>query len=212
MEIFKKLLISVLSIPLVVSALMLMMSAPEQAKATRYFDKYSKGKCDVPPTWTGPIRGKKRWVPTFINKRGKPHAFCDRQTGLVWEAEPSDDEFVWGVGEEIDDTSSAQRHCINRIVEGEDGQKGWRLPYAPELASLIDTSSSTCGPPVAFCLPDGNPFRNVQPGDYWLASEVAGRPSDAWFVTIGGGGVFDFTKKATFLAWCVRGAMSTDGY
>ena len=44
--------------------------------------------CAVPPTWKGEIKGKERWVPTYIDKKGKPHAFCDRQTGIVIQRTP----------------------------------------------------------------------------------------------------------------------------
>jgi hypothetical protein len=165
--------------------------------------------CAVPPTWSEVIPGDKRFVPTtFVDPaKNKPSAFCDRETGLVWETVPSTDTFVWG---DISSASppSAQRHCINRIV-GTNGQKGWRLPSIAELASLVDTTSTSCTEDSK-CMPDGSPFETGPLAPYWSASELAGKPTDAWIVDFGDGKVLSETKHETFLVWCVRGATDAD--
>src|SRR4249920_1067083 len=55
-------------------------------------------------------------------------AVLDKETGLVWERSPQTTSARWSV---------ARRTCIEKSVGG---QKGWRLPYLEELASLVDTS------------------------------------------------------------------------
>ena len=73
-------------------------------------------------------------------------AVLDNNTGLVWEKSPQGLSSSW---------DQARFTCINKTVGG---QKGWRLPSVPELASLIDPSVVPPGP----TLPPGHPFLNVQ--------------------------------------------------
>ena len=57
------------------------------------------------------------------------------------------------------------------------GRKGWRLPSAPELATLWD--GSIAAPAIA--LPAGNSFTNVQNSQpYWTATESAVDSTRAW--------------------------------
>ena len=164
--------------------------------------------CTVPPTWGGEIPGEERFVPTFVDGDGVAHAYIDCQTGLVWDAEPSGNTFVWGP--EQDFFRNATNHCINRTGPWL-GQKGGRLPSIPELASLVDTTSTLCsggGP----CLPDGHPFNNVQPVFYWSASTLAGNPTVAWDVFFLNGEVIFDNKEGGNHAWCVRGAMQESVY
>ena len=164
----------------------------------------NKEPCGVPPTWGGVIPGDERFVPTFVDEDGVAHAYCDRQTGLVWEAEPVDTSFTW---------LQARIHCINRTVSW-NGQKGGRLPAIPELASLVDTTSTLCtggGP----CLPDGHPFSNVSSETYFSASTFEDIPDNAWGVTLSDGNVTIAFKELVggpLHAWCVRGAMDADAY
>ena len=172
-----------------------------------------RAKCEAPPTWGGVIPGNERFVPTFVDEEGVAHAYIDCQTGLVWEAVPSTDPFVWG---EVPPNfpRSAQRHCINRIVPptaDPKGQKGWRLPSIAELASLVDTASSTCGAPDFKCLPDGSPFE-IESAVYWSASELAGLPAFAWTVLFSDGLVGNLGEGNDARAWCVRGAMQESVY
>lgn len=170
----------------------------------------SSGKCEVPPTWTGPIRGKDRWVPTYLDKLGKPHAYCDRQTGLVWDAAP---EFFEGGDRPL--WNEALAYCANRS-EPWLGQKGGRLPSMAELASLVDVDSTGCtdGDINTPCLPDGHPFGDhVGNSLYWSATTNAALPSNAWGVAFGNGRVANGLKGSTTAqAWCVRGATDADVY
>ena len=149
---------------------------------------------DVPIYDTRPVT-KKRWVKVWDGA-----AYCDRETGLVWDGEPVD---------AVDDWPSAPLRCINRIVGGTTGQKGWRLPAIPELASLVDTSSSTC---PGLCLPDGHPFKNVKSARYWSASTQAGDPTDVWDVNLSNGDVVATFMGVAARWWCVRGAMQESVY
>ena len=201
-----------LSVLILCGAVGVLTPPAEQAGATKIFDKFKKGKkqgkCDVHPTWSEVIPGDERFVPTtFVDGAGESAAYCDRQTGLVWETEPSSDPFVWGDEEGF---PNAKGHCINRSV-GTNGQLGWRLASIAELASLVDTTSTSCTGDNK-CIPDGSPFE-ILTAAYWSASEVAGLPASAWVVQFSGGGrVQTFIKSRINRAWCVRGATDADVY
>jgi hypothetical protein len=125
-------------------------------------------------------------------------AVLDKNTGLVWEKSPRAANDTW---------IEARRFCINKTTGG---QKGWRLPSIPELASLIDPSIG----PFGISLPPGHPFLNVQiTGDsYWSATTDADNPGLAWNAIFGGGGVGHNAKNFVGQAWCVRGGMNADQY
>ena len=55
-------------------------------------------------------------------------AVLDKETGLVWERAPGPVPQTW---------SAAKMACLNKTVSN---RKGWRLPSAVELMSLIDPS------------------------------------------------------------------------
>ena len=83
MRSFKHILVGLISLTLVLGGVALVTPPTEEAQALLSF-----GGCETPPTWKGPIPGKLRFVPTYFDKHGKPHAYCDRQTGIVIQAEP----------------------------------------------------------------------------------------------------------------------------
>jgi Protein of unknown function (DUF1566) len=123
-------------------------------------------------------------------------AVRDDNTGLVWEKSPQISTATW---------NGARFMCINKSVGG---QKGWRLPSIPDLASLIDPSVVPPGPTV----PSGHPFSNIQSAGYWSATTSAEDASDAWFVYFGRGFVDHDSKGHTGHAWCVRGGMNAAAY
>jgi hypothetical protein len=124
-------------------------------------------------------------------------AVLDRETGLIWELQPSNQTFQW---------SNARLRCAQLAVGG---RGGWRLPAFNELASLVDP---TVTDPAVPRLPAGHPFLDVE-GAYWTAtvfveqgdfaltvgfSYVAG--SDAP-ITVNDANI----AGATYHVWAVRG-------
>ena len=110
--------------------------------------------------WDQALQAAQRFVvlAAFNNE-----AVLDKNTGLVWEKSPqieSDPDIAYN-------WFPARVYCLNKTVGG---QKGWRLPSAPELVSLIDPSVGPPGP----TLPPGHPFTNVSTNvPYWTATTSA---------------------------------------
>ena len=123
-------------------------------------------------------------------------AVLDKETGLVWEKSPATT---------AGNSSNARSTCANKAVGG---RKGWRLPSMPELASLVDPSVASPGP----TLPQGHPFLNIQPSNYWSASAHVENPTLTWGVGFGTGNVLGVSKAFDNRAWCVRGGMNTAQY
>src|SRR5262249_16916968 len=96
------------------------------------------------------------WVDTDFPSGGA--AVLDRETGLVWQRSPAR-IFL--------DFEKAADGCVNA---GTGGKYGWRLPTAPELASLLETSGT--GPFPRISLPVGHPFTTViRPfSSYWTTT------------------------------------------
>jgi hypothetical protein len=129
-------------------------------------------------------------LPAFTND-----AVLDKETGLVWEKSPQATSARWSV---------ARRTCIEKNVGG---QKGWRLPFLQELASLVDASVAPPGP----ALPPGHPFLAVQSAVYWSATRVEEDARGSWGVHFGLGGGATFINWAhSVQVWCVRGGMNAD--
>ena len=147
----------------------------------------------VPPNWDKALPSAQRFV---LLAALNNDAVRDNNTGLVWEKSPQTATATW---------NGARFTCINKNIGG---QKGWRLPSIPDLASLIDPSVSPPGP----TLPLGHPFHNIQSAGYWSATTNAEDASDAWFVYFGRGFVDHDSKTHTGHAWCVRGSMNAEAY
>jgi len=147
----------------------------------------------VPPSWDKALPSTQRFVllAAFNND-----AVRDNNTGLVWEKSPQTAAVTW---------NGARFACINKNVGG---QKGWRLPSIPDLASLIDPSVVSPGPTI----PPGHPFHNIQSAGYWSATTNAEDASDAWFVYFGLGFVDHDSKAHTGHVWCARSSMNADAY
>lgn len=150
------------------------------------------GPCGVSKTGGQTFSGADRFVPVLYGV-----AYCDRETGVVWETSPAVTFFNW---------AGAISHCTTREVGG---RKGWALPMREQLSSLLDINSILClgG---GLCLPDGHPFQNVQSANYWSASTTGGTPTFAWLVNYFLGGVFVIKLDGKGLAWCVRDGQSSD--
>jgi hypothetical protein len=120
-------------------------------------------------------------------------AVLDRETGLVWERQPSNQFVAW---------PNARLICAQKAVGG---RGGWRLPAFDELATLIDPAV-TVGPR----LPAGHPFLNVQAADYWTVTIFSNQPGFTMAVSFqfspGTVGVSDANiNGAPKPAWAVRG-------
>ena len=151
------------------------------------------GPCGLSKMGGQTFSGADRFVPVLYGV-----AYCDRETGVVWETSPAVTFFNW---------AGAISHCTTREVGG---RKGWALPMREQLSSLLDINSILClgG---GLCLPDGHPFQNVQSANYWSASTTGGTPTFAWLVNYFLGGVFVIKLEGKGLAWCVRDGQSFDG-
>jgi hypothetical protein len=123
-------------------------------------------------------------------------AVLDKETGLVWEKQPSNNALAW---------PNARLFCAQK---GVGGRGGWRLPSFYELASLIDPAVQV-GPQ----LPSGHPFLQVQAAPYWTDTQFAEEPGfvlvvDFQFViaTAGQIRVNDANSAGSpKFAWAVRG-------
>jgi hypothetical protein len=122
-------------------------------------------------------------------------AVLDKETGLVWEREPANEEFPWGM---------ASGHCYSLSLGG---RRGWHLPTIEQLGSLVDPLVGAPGP----TLPAGHPFINVQSNFYWSATGGA-HVTYAWGVMFSTGDMYGRDRPGSACAWCVRGGETYDTY
>ena len=151
-------------------------------------------------TENGPYYAAPSWDQTFpastrfvVLTNLASAAVLDRETGLVWEQNPSSNTTV---------LFTALSHCYS-LTTG--GRGGWRLPRVEELMSLVP-------------LPAGHPFTNISGHFYWsntpYAPGLAGNATVA--VDIGEVDQSDPVESAesgtnVFAAWCVRGGSGSAG-
>jgi hypothetical protein len=141
----------------------------------------------VPPSWYQTLSANKRFS-VVLNGA----AVLDKETGLVWEKDPSSvkQRALDGIG-----------NCYTKDVGG---RKGWRIPSIEELNSLVDTT--TINP----ALPSGFPFGNIQLGWYWTVNINLKNNQQVWYVDFASGNSgTDFKTSARFI-WCVRGGHGFD--
>jgi len=144
----------------------------------------------IPPAWSQNLPGAQRFELVLGGA-----AVLDKETGLVWEKQPSNYAWQW---------PGALNHCIDLYLGG---RGGWHLPTIEQLMSLVDRSNA--GP---IKLPYDHPFINVQQ-EYWVATSSVIDPTRAWHVYFDFGGIFDPGYKTTpYPAWCVRGGQGYDAY
>jgi hypothetical protein len=124
----------------------------------------------------------------------------DRETGLVWQRDPS--------GNPSGSWSGAVTGCLGLNAAF---RAGWRLATAPEMMSLLDIT----GVAPTDSLPAGHPFDNATSAGatYWTATDAPDNPAYAMTVNFLGlapgfpGGLnlpFDKTGNS-IRGWCVRG-------
>jgi hypothetical protein len=149
----------------------------------------SFGGTTIPPSWYQTLSANKRFS-VVLNGA----AVLDKETGLVWEKDPSSNIQTWLQGIE---------NCYTRNVGG---RKGWRLPSIEELNSLVDTTTSNPA------LPSGHPFGNIQSGWYWTINNDPKQTLHAWYVDFASGNSGIDHKYSSRLIWCVRGGHGFDIY
>jgi hypothetical protein len=117
-------------------------------------------------------------------------AVLDRETGLVWQQNPSANggTAVW---------AAALGLCQSTAIGG---RFGWRLPAVEELSTLLDPTTGMLFSGAPFTLPTGPVF--------WTATTYAPTITWAFDVSFQGGllGGVGFEPKGTYVQlWCVRG-------
>ena len=114
-------------------------------------------------------------------------AVLDRETGLVWEREPSEGTNDW---------DTAIRVCHDRITGD---RMGWRLATVSELLSLHDNVG-------ADGLPTGHPFDLGAANDqFWSSTRNTASDGRSMRVDIGDASVADDLDETGHRSWCVRG-------
>ncbi len=133
-------------------------------------------------------------------------AVIDNETGLIWERYPG--RVNQNVIQETVDWYEAQHACRARSVGG---RMGWKLPTAPQLASLLDEAD---GPGPELNLPFGHPFVNFTSGDgggagFWTSTPVPHEdyPDVAYNIFFKWGFLSNTTKDSRYGVWCVRDGM-----
>ena len=150
------------------------------------------------PSWDQTLPANTRFI---VLTNFNSEAVLDRETGLVWQRSPGTTELTWAL---------ARSECLSKTIAT---RKGWRLPTANEVSSLLDlTVERAPGAPIA--LPAGHPFLGAQKRNYWTSTIVIDDPTLTWIVNFEFGSlglgrrVGDPMLEA--FAWCVRGPLSAD--
>ncbi len=125
------------------------------------------------PPWYQVLPGNQRFELVMNNE-----AVLDRETGLVWERDTSNDWYTW---------YEALDHCYSAYIGG---RGGWRLPTIAELSTLVDRTQTEPALPV------GHLLTNVQSSNYWSSTTDANYTNCAWRVDFGYGGACGNLYKA----------------
>lgn len=166
------------------SILLLGIAGPASAQSQSWFKQIPNGKARF----------------KVLNQFNK-EAVVDKETGLVWELQPSSTLFDW-------DSAGSRCHGLKT-----GGRMGWRLPSVEELGSLVDTSQNSPA------LPNRHPFLNFQSGEYWSATTFPLNHDNGQVTTLsrtisfaGTGIAGQQTKNTTGpFTVCVRGGKGHDG-
>jgi len=153
-------------------------------------------KDEVIPPWSQTLPASERFKLVLGGE-----AVLDKETGLVWDRNML--RYSWATW------PNAFSICYNSTVGV---RRGWRLPTAAELASLMDPAVS--GEPK---LPSGHPFTGVTETGYlnrtyWSATRDATDTMKVWLVNFGYGNSISnwtFTGVGNYV-WCVRGGQGLD--
>ncbi len=146
------------------------------------------------PSWDQTMPAASRFV---VLANFNSEAVLDRETGLVWQQNPSSFTTTWFAAQ---DTAAG----CPAIVTG--GRSGWRLPRLDELQTL------TTG--VFTNLPAGHPFGANAQGTFWTSNSSVFSSSSAtvaivWAVGGGANAVAGGQPKSSaYRSWCVRSSSS----
>ena len=143
------------------------------------------------PSWDQTMPASTRFV---VLSNFNNEAVLDRETGLVWQQNPSPNTINW---------VAAQTVLSGCPATTTGGRGGWRLPRLDELQTL------TTG--LFASLPSGHPFGTNTTGSFWTANAFVGNNSEAMVWNVGGaaGGVSGVQPKtSTYNFWCVRSPSS----
>jgi len=155
-------------------------------------DTIAAGPYYATPSWDQTLPASTRFIvlSNFSNA-----AVLDRETGLVWEKQPSAAvQTIW---------TAAGHYCITRAVGG---RIGWRAPTVIEISCLFEGINNVFGQLVTVSLPAGHPFV-IDPSvtSVWTATQALVLPGDSWSFNLQIGP--DPRNQSTFLRnWCVRSA------
>jgi hypothetical protein len=139
---------------------------------------------EIPPTWSQKLPASERFELVLDDE-----AVLDKETGLVWAKNAN-------IAAATKTWQQAMSYCRNISIAN---RKGWRLPTAEELASLVDITQ------LFPALPIGHPFDQVESlYYYWSSSTYAGDTLYAWYVGMCDGGVYYGGKGSVLYVWPVR--------
>lgn len=117
-------------------------------------------------------------------------AVLDKETQLVWQAAPNPSPYTgW---------HTAFQGCLARQTGG---RRGWRLPTAHELTSLIAPGFASGAPN----LPAGHPFTVSSTGPYATSTVSPINASVVLTVSLSHGSNSADAASDPVYAWCVRG-------
>jgi hypothetical protein len=141
------------------------------------------------PSWDRRIDGAGRF---HVLKQFVHEAVLDRETGLVWERSVVDEpaDHPWRTWRSL---------CLARQTGG---RRGWRLPHAHELQTLVD--------PTTGDLPAGHPF-NYFAAQQSPTATLSDETGALWFAPLPHVQVAltvnPLTTSLAAALWCVRGPL-----
>ena len=156
----------------------------------------------ISTTANGPYYATPSWDQKLTTNRfvilanWNSEAVLDRETGVVWQRSPITFD---------NDLSYAAWTCH---LASTGGRRGWRLPRAEELASLLEPDPIT----GMATLPAGHPFIGIHTnsGDfYWSATRSAQSANTVWVVSFYNGAGGPFLSYDRYF-WCARGGQGVD--